>query len=68
MKQRTCLPILKQYLEQRNIAAALKLFSKMKNLPTVLLNDENYVQLIAAIAEAGFFRYGIIRRSVFGLL
>ncbi len=55
-KLRTYLPVLKLYCEQRNFNSALKLFKRMRDEPSVRLEPENYVLLISALAENGYFR------------
>jgi len=55
-KLRTYLPVLKLYCEQGDVSSALKLFKMMRNEPKVRLEPENYVLLIATLAENGCFR------------
>ena len=56
LRLRTYLPILKLYCEKGDVSSALSLFKIMRNTPTVLLEPENYVLLIATLAENGIFR------------
>jgi len=56
LRLRTFMPILKYYCENGDVSSALKVFKMMRNTPTVFLEPENYVLLIATIAENGFFR------------
>ena len=55
IRLRTYLPILKQYCETNDISAALAVFKQMQNTATVILEPENYVLLLASIAENGYF-------------
>ena len=57
IRLRTYLPVLRLYCEQGEISSALKLFKRMRDTPTVLLEPENYVLVLSAIAENGYFRY-----------
>jgi hypothetical protein len=45
------------YIEQGDVSSAFKLFAKMKGGQNVVLLPETYVQLIACVAENGYFRY-----------
>jgi len=49
------LPVLKIYCEQGNMTSALKLFKKMQEDESLTLDAENYVLVIASLAEHGFF-------------
>lgn len=55
LRLRTFQPILKQYLHQGDLRAALSLYSRMRADPNVNLDAESYVQVIATIAEKGYF-------------
>jgi hypothetical protein len=44
------------YLDRGDVSSALRIFKRMRELPSVLLEAENYVHLIATVAECGFFR------------
>jgi len=55
IRLRTYLPILKQYCESKDVGAALAVFKQMQSISTVILEPENYVLLLASIAENGFF-------------
>ncbi len=55
IRLRTYLPILKQYCEAKDIGAALAVFKQMQSTSTVILEPENYVLLLASIAENGYF-------------
>jgi len=56
LRLRTYAPIYQKYLEQGDVSSAFKLFVKMKERKNVTLQTETYIQLIACIAENGFFR------------
>jgi len=56
LRLRTYAPIFQSYLDQGDVSAAFKLFVKMKGDKNVLLQPETFVQLIACIAENGYFR------------
>uniref|UniRef100_A0A6U9X7K5 ribonuclease P n=1 Tax=Pseudo-nitzschia australis TaxID=44445 RepID=A0A6U9X7K5_9STRA len=56
LRLRTYAPIYQTYLDQGDVSSAFKLFVKMKEVENVLLQTETYVQLIACIAENGYFR------------
>ena len=53
---RTFLPIVKLYCEQGDITSALRLFTRMRDEPTVTLEPENYVLLLSSMMENGCFR------------
>eukprot|EP00986_Skeletonema_menzelii_P007083 scaffold2736_cov212-Skeletonema_menzelii.AAC.3 len=55
IRLRTYLPILKQYCESNDVGAALAVFKQMQSISTVILEPENYVLLLASIAENGYF-------------
>ena len=55
IRLRTYLPILKQYCESKDVGAALEVFKQMQSTSTVILEPENYVLLLASIAENGYF-------------
>lgn len=55
IRLRTYLPILKKYCEVNDIGAALKVFKQMQATSTVILEPENYVLLLASIAENSYF-------------
>eukprot|EP00547_Thalassionema_nitzschioides_P003532 CAMPEP_0194205896 /NCGR_PEP_ID=MMETSP0156-20130528/5062_1 /TAXON_ID=33649 /ORGANISM="Thalassionema nitzschioides, Strain L26-B" /LENGTH=705 /DNA_ID=CAMNT_0038932281 /DNA_START=340 /DNA_END=2457 /DNA_ORIENTATION=- len=55
LRLRSFQPILKQYLQQGDLRAALSLYSRMRSEPNVNLDAETYVQVIANIAEKGHF-------------
>lgn len=56
LRLRTYAPIFQTYVDQGDVSSAFKLFVKMKESETVILQTETYVQLIACIAENGYFR------------
>jgi len=56
IRLRTYLPIFKLYCESKNVSAALSVFRQMQSTPGVILDPENYVLLLATIAENGFLR------------
>jgi hypothetical protein len=47
---------LKLYCEKGEVPAAFAVFQKMLSAPTVHLESENYVLLLATLAEHGYFR------------
>lgn len=53
---RAYLPVLNLYCEKGDISSGLKLFKRMRNAASVILEAENYVLLISAMAENGYFR------------
>ena len=55
-KLRTYLPVLKLYCDKGNVSAALKLFKRMRDEPSVRLGAENYILLISSLMENGCFR------------
>jgi pentatricopeptide repeat protein len=55
IRLRTYQPILSLYLEQGDMASALSLFKRMRDIPSVISEPETYVQVIAALAEKGYF-------------
>ncbi len=55
IRLRTYLPILKQYCESKDVGAALAVYKQMQSISTVILEPENYVLLLASIAENGYF-------------
>jgi len=57
LRLRTYGPIYQAYLDQGDVSSAFQLFVKMKGAENVLLQTETYIQLIACIAENGYFRY-----------
>lgn len=67
LKHRTYLPVLRLYLKEGDIASALKVFQKMRDSSSVLLEPETYIQVVSAIAENGFFRY-VWNRRILSLL
>ena len=56
VRLRSYLPILSLYCQRGEVNSALKLFKQMRNTDTVHLEPENYVLLISALAEHGYFR------------
>mmetsp|Transcript_43018 Transcript_43018/g.104137 ORF Transcript_43018/g.104137 Transcript_43018/m.104137 type:complete len:836 (+) Transcript_43018:76-2583(+) len=58
LRLRTYAPVYKAYLDAGDVPSAFNLFCKMKEGEFVILQPETYVQLIACIAEAGYFREG----------
>eukprot|EP00536_Pseudo-nitzschia_multiseries_P012511 jgi/Psemu1/244626/estExt_Genewise1.C_4820012 len=56
LRLRTYAPIYQAYLDDGDVSSAIQLFAKMKKAENVLLLTETYVQLIACIAENGYFR------------
>lgn len=56
LKLRTYLPVLRAYCDQGDCSAVLKLFNRMRNSPGVILEPENYVLVIATLAECGYFK------------
>ena len=54
-KLRTFLPVLESYCKQGDMAAALRLYKKMRTFPSVLLDAETYTTLVSAVAENGYF-------------
>jgi pentatricopeptide repeat protein len=56
LRLRTYAPIYQTYLDQGDVSSALKLFVKMRESENVTLQTETYIQLIACIAENGYFR------------
>mmetsp|Transcript_17996 Transcript_17996/g.27510 ORF Transcript_17996/g.27510 Transcript_17996/m.27510 type:complete len:876 (+) Transcript_17996:496-3123(+) len=55
LRLRSYLPVLRLYCESGKVGEALRLFKKMHNTPTVVIEPETYVQLISAVAENGYF-------------
>ena len=55
LRLRAYQPILKLYLDRGDVSSAMSLFKRMRETPSVILEAETYVQLIAAVAENGFF-------------
>ena len=51
-------PVLKLFIELNDLSSALRLFRKMKNIPTVHLDADAYMHLIAGFAEKGAFCIG----------
>lgn len=45
------------YLDNGDVTSAFKLFVKMKRGALVQLQPQTYVQLIACVAENGYFRF-----------
>ena len=56
VKLRTYLPILKSYCDSNLCDRAFRLFVKMLNSPQAHLEAENYVLILATLAENGYFR------------
>jgi pentatricopeptide repeat protein len=54
---RTYKPVFDAYLDRGDVTSAFKLFVKMRQGASVQLQPETYVQLIACVAENGYFRY-----------
>ncbi|KAG7360143.1 protein-only RNase P [Nitzschia inconspicua] len=57
LRLRTYAPVFEAYLDRGDLASAFKLFVKMKQGQNVQLQPETYVQLIACVAENGYFRH-----------
>jgi hypothetical protein len=56
LRLRTCVPILDVYCRQNgDMASALKLYKKMKESSTVLLESEIFSMLISSLAAYGYF-------------
>ncbi|KAL7540471.1 hypothetical protein ACHAWF_006707 [Thalassiosira exigua] len=51
VRLRTYLPIFKQYCDEGDVSSAVSVFRKMQTTPGVILEPENYVLLLATIAE-----------------
>eukprot|EP00980_Cylindrotheca_fusiformis_P001717 scaffold388_cov114-Cylindrotheca_fusiformis.AAC.26 len=58
LRLRTYAPVYKAYLDERDLSSAFHLFVKMKEGEHVVLQPETFVQLIACVAEQGYFREG----------
>ncbi|KAL3916809.1 MAG: hypothetical protein SGILL_005011 [Bacillariaceae sp.] len=58
LRLRTYAPVYDAYLDNDDVVSAFKLFVKMKNEKHVELLPETFVQLIACIAENGYFGEG----------
>mmetsp|Transcript_57757 Transcript_57757/g.172392 ORF Transcript_57757/g.172392 Transcript_57757/m.172392 type:complete len:576 (-) Transcript_57757:1283-3010(-) len=56
LRLRTFMPVLKYYCEQGEVACALSLFGRMREISTVYLEPETYILMISTIAENGLFR------------
>jgi pentatricopeptide repeat protein len=56
LRLRTYLPVFSSYVDEGDVSAAFQLYNKMKNTKGVILLSEHYIQLMACIAENGFFR------------
>ena len=56
LRLRTYTPIFNSYLGQDDVSSAMNIYVKMKNAKGVILQPENCVQLMACIAENGFFK------------
>ena len=55
IRLRTYLPILKEYCDKRDVGSALSVFKRMQTTEGVILEPENYILLLATIAENKFF-------------
>jgi hypothetical protein len=58
LRLRAYTPVLRLFIELNDVSSALSLFRKMKNMPTVHLDVEAYIHLIAGLTEKGCFRVG----------
>ena len=56
LKLRTYLPVFCSYVDEGDVSAAFQLYIKMKNAKGVILLSEHCIQLMACIAENGFFK------------
>mmetsp|Transcript_25977 Transcript_25977/g.61638 ORF Transcript_25977/g.61638 Transcript_25977/m.61638 type:complete len:1014 (-) Transcript_25977:1378-4419(-) len=55
LRHRTYLPVFQAYVDERDAASAFRVFSKMKEGDSVEIVPETLVQLIACVAENGYF-------------
>jgi hypothetical protein len=58
LRLRAYTPVLRLFIELNDVSSALMLFRKMKNMPSVHLDVEAYIHLIAGLTEKGCFRAG----------
>lgn len=56
LRLRAYTPVLRLYIEQRDMDSALRLYKRMLNMPLVHLEAETYLSLLAGLAENGYFR------------
>jgi len=57
LRLRTCVPILEQYCRYKpDMAAALKLYKKMRSSSTVLLEPEIFAMILSSLATQGYFQ------------
>jgi hypothetical protein len=55
LRLRTFQPLLKEYLDSRNFPSALALLQRMRSIPSVLIEADTFVQIIARLMENGYF-------------
>lgn len=55
LRHRTMSPILKLYCENGDISSALRLFSRMRTISRVKMDDLTYSTFIASVAKNGYF-------------
>jgi Zc3h12a-like Ribonuclease NYN domain len=58
LRLRAYTPVLRLFIELDDVSSALMLFRKMRDIPSVHLDVETYIHLIAGIAEKGRFCVG----------
>lgn len=56
LRLRAYTPILRLYLEQKNVRRALSIYKRMLRMPSICLETETYVTLISGLAENGCFQ------------
>jgi hypothetical protein len=58
LRLRAYTPVLRLYIELVDLSSALRLFRKMRSIPTVHLDSDAFMHLIAGIAEKGRYKIG----------
>ena len=58
LRLRSFTPIFNRYLEQKDLASALRLYYRMLSIPPVHLDCDTYISLLVGLAEQGCFAHG----------
>ena len=55
LRLRTCLPLVHYYCSTGRMEQAWNLYQRMRNCPTVLIDDDTYALFIGSLAKFGYF-------------
>mmetsp|Transcript_14598 Transcript_14598/g.16978 ORF Transcript_14598/g.16978 Transcript_14598/m.16978 type:complete len:593 (+) Transcript_14598:1-1779(+) len=56
LRHRTCVPVLELHCQNDDMTSALRLYRRMKDIPSIHFEIETYSMLLSSIARLGYFR------------